>query len=64
MNKKRRRSLLGLVLAGGCLFGGPCGITTLQARDFLTSSLVRTGVTTLFAVLEAATLDAAGAQGG
>lgn len=58
MNKTWRRSLLGVVFAGGCLFGGPCGITTLQARDFLSASLVRTGVTTLFSVFEAAVIEA------
>lgn len=60
MNRSWRCSVLGVLLAGACLFGGPCGITTLQARDFLTSSLIRTGVTTLFAVFEAATIEAAG----
>ena len=60
MNRCWRRSLVGVLLAGACLFSGPCGITTLQARDFLTSSLIRTGVTTFFAVLEAATIEAAG----
>lgn len=58
-----RRDLRGrvvcLLLAGGCLLAGPCGITTLQFQDFLTSSLIRTGVTTLAGVLEAATVDAA-----
>lgn len=49
-----RRRLVGTVLAGGCLLAGPCGITTLQLQDFLTSTLIRTGVTTLAAVLEAA----------
>lgn len=49
-----RRSLIGVVLAGACLLSGPCGITTLQAQDFLTSSLIRTGVSTFFTVLEAA----------
>ena len=56
-----RRRLVGAVLAGGCLFSGPCGITTLQFRDFLTSSLIRTGVTTVASVLEAAIVS--GAQG-
>ena len=54
-----RRILVGTVLAGGTLLGGPCGITTLQARDFLRSAAIRTSVTTLASVLEAATIDAA-----
>ncbi len=54
-----RRILIGPVLIGGTLFAGPCGITTLQAKDFLTSAAIRTTVTTLASVLEAATLDAA-----
>lgn len=54
-----RRSLLGAALAGGCLFAGPCGITTLQFRDFLTSAMIRTGVSTLATVVEAAWLEAA-----
>ena len=61
MSGKRRwrRTVLGAVLAGGILFSGPCGITTLQAKDFLQSALIRTTVTTLASVLEAATIDAA-----
>ena len=54
-----RRVLMGAVLAGGTLFSGPCGITTLQAKDFLTSAVIRTSVTTLASILEAATIDAA-----
>lgn len=54
-----RRSLLGVLLAGGCLFAGPCGMTTLQLRDFVTSTLIRTGVTTFAGIFEAATIEAA-----
>ncbi len=54
-----RRRVVCMLLAGGCLWAGPCGITTLQFQDFLTSSLIRTVVTTLAGVLEAATVDAA-----
>jgi len=54
-----RRSLLGVLLAGGCLFAGPCGMTTLQLQDFVTSTLIRTGVITLASVFEAATIEAA-----
>jgi hypothetical protein len=59
--KKRtwRRCVLAVALSGGCLFAGPCGITTLQFQDFLTSSLIRTGVTTMVSVLEAALIEAA-----
>jgi len=62
MRQNWRRCWIGAVLCGSCLLAGPCGITTLQLQDFLTSSLIRTGVTTLFAIIEAATLQAA--QGG
>jgi len=59
MNRRRlRRLLIGGVLACGCLYGGPCGVTTLQFKDFLTSSLIRTSVTTLASLFEAATIDA------
>lgn len=54
-----RRRLLGAILAGGCLFAGPCGITTLQMQDFLSSALIRTGVSTLATALEAAIVDMA-----
>ena len=54
-----RRPLLAVVLAGGCLVGGPCGTTTLQWKDFITTTIIRTGVTTLASVLEAATVEAA-----
>ena len=54
-----RRSVVGIALAGGCLFAGPCGITTLQFKDFLSSTLIRTGVTTLASVVEAAVIEAA-----
>jgi hypothetical protein len=57
-----RRWVVGAVLACGCLFAGPCGITTLQFQDFLTSALIRTGVTTLASVFEAATINAANPQ--
>ncbi len=55
----RRRGILVAVLAGGFLFAGPCGITGLQLRDFGTSTLIRTGVTTLAAVIEAALITSA-----
>ncbi len=54
-----RRSVIVLALAGGCLFAGPCGITTLQLKDFLTSTVIRTGVTTVASVVEAAVIEAA-----
>ena len=54
-----RRRLLGCALVGGCLFAGPCGITTLQLQDFLTSTLIRTGVTTVAAAVEALVVQAA-----
>ena len=52
------RLTLGAVVVLGCLFAGPCGITTLQFQDFLTSSLIRTGTSTFFSLLEAATVEA------
>ena len=57
-----RRCVWGVALAAGCLFSGPCGITTLQFRDFVSSTVIRTGVTTLASVVEAALVQ--GAQGG
>jgi hypothetical protein len=50
--------LLGIVLAGGCLLSGPCGITTLQLQDFATSTIIRTTVTTFASVLESAIIAA------
>ena len=57
--RRIRRRVLGLLLAGGCLLSGPCGITTLQFKDFVTSTLIRTSVTTLASVVEAATVEQA-----
>ena len=54
-----RRSIVGVALAGGCLFAGPCGITTLQLKDFITSTIIRTGVTTVASVVEVAVIEAA-----
>jgi hypothetical protein len=54
MRKTNQRRLLTMLLAGGCLFAGPCGITTLQFRDFLTNSLIQTSVSTLASLVEAA----------
>ena len=59
-----RRCVLAVVLAGGCLFAGPCGITTLQFTDLLTSSVIRTRVTTLASALEAAVIEVAQEQNG
>lgn len=52
--RNRSRRTLGLLLVGGTLLAGPCGITTLQFQDFLTSTLIRTTVGTLAQVVEAA----------
>ncbi len=57
-----RRCVLVAALAGGCVFAGPCGITTLQLRDFARSTLIRTGVATLTTVVEAAIIEAAQEQ--
>ncbi|MCK4658225.1 MAG: hypothetical protein KAV82_01770 [Phycisphaerae bacterium] len=60
MNQRRlRRLAMGAVLACGCLFAGPCGVTTLQFQDFLTSAVIRTSVTTLASLLEVATIEQA-----
>ena len=48
------------VLAGGCLFAGPCGITSLQLKDFLTSTLIRSGVTAATSLVEAAIIEGQG----
>jgi hypothetical protein len=50
---------LACALFTGCLFAGPCGITTLQLQDFLTTTLIRTGVSTVAAAMEAAIVEAA-----
>jgi hypothetical protein len=64
MSKRNRlrRAIIAAALCGGCMFAGPCGITTLQARDFVSSTVIRTGVTTFFSILEAATIAQQGAQ--
>ena len=59
-----RRRVLGVALAGGCLFSGSCGITTLQWQDFVTSTVIQTGVTTFASVVEAAIIQAAQNQDG
>ncbi|MCH7993412.1 MAG: hypothetical protein IIB57_03100 [Planctomycetes bacterium] len=56
--RQRQRRLIGTILAGGLLFGGTCGITTLQLQDFITSTLIRTAVTTSAAVIESAIIAA------
>ncbi len=56
---KLKRCGVGL-LAGGLLFGGPCGVTTLQFQDFTTSTLIRVGVQTVASLYEAAVLAQAG----
>ncbi len=55
MRMMRRGTLLS-VLAGVCLLAGPCGITTLQFREFVESTAIRTATSTFFSILEAATL--------
>jgi len=47
-----------LVLSG-VVFSGPCGITSLQFRDFLTSTLIRTTTSSLSAIVEAAVVQSA-----
>ena len=59
MKNRPGRFALGAAIVLGCLFAGPCGITTLQFQDFLASSLIRTGTSTFFSLLQAATIDAA-----
>jgi len=54
-----RRGVAIVLLAGGCLLSGPCGITTLQFQDFATSSLIRTAVITVANLFEAATIQEA-----
>ena len=59
IKRRWRGSLLMVLASGASLFAGPCGITTLQLQDFVTSTLIRTGVTTLASVIEAATVEEA-----
>lgn len=54
-----RRWALGVAVCGGCLFAGPCGITSLQLRDFVISSVIRTSVAALAGISEAAIINAA-----
>lgn len=54
-----RRGMMLSVLAGICLSAGPCGITTLQFREFVQSTVIRTATNTFFSILEAATLEQA-----
>ena len=59
MSKRRwQYRLIGTILSGGLLFAGACGITTLQLQDFITSTLIRTTVTTTAAVIESAIIAA------
>jgi hypothetical protein len=59
MRKTSRRRLLAAVMAGGCLFAGPCGITTLQLKDFLTSAGIQTVVSTVATLVETAVVSQA-----
>ena len=60
MRKSRwRRGLLAVMLAGSCSLSASCGITTLQLQDFATTTLIRTTVSTLAAVVESAIIAAA-----
>ena len=54
-----RRCVLAAALAGGTLLAGPCGVTSLQLQDFITSTLIRTSVSTVSTILENAILQAA-----
>lgn len=55
MSKRRwQRRLIGTALSGGLLVGGACGITSLQLQDFITSTLIRTTVTTAASAIESA----------
>lgn len=55
----KRRLVLAL-LSGGALLAGPCGITTLQLQDFVTSTAIRTLVTTTAQIVEAIIIQNAG----
>lgn len=64
MRLKSRRRLVSVLLAGsGTLFVGPCGITTLQLQDFVTSALIRAGVQAAASVVEAAVVEGAQTSG-
>ncbi|MFQ5590706.1 MAG: hypothetical protein ACE5HE_06070 [Phycisphaerae bacterium] len=58
-NRKWRRLLLCIAIPGASVLAGPCGITTLQLRDLVSSTLIRTSVTTLASLVEAATVEQA-----
>lgn len=61
-NRRGRRVAMGVLLASGMLYGGPCGVTTLQWQDFVSTTLIRTGITTAVSILEVAIIQ--GQQGG
>lgn len=48
-----RRHLGVLLFASGAMFAGPCGITTLQLQDFISSTAIRTLVSTTAQIVEA-----------
>ena len=48
------RLLMAAVLGSSMLQFSTCGVTDLQARDFFTSTLIRTGLQTLSTYLQAA----------
>lgn len=57
MFRRWHRSLGCVFLVGGCLFAGPCGITTLQLRDFITTTVIRTVVSGAASAVEAAIIE-------
>ncbi len=61
-NRRWRRAAMGVLFASGMLYGGPCGVTTLQWQDFVSTTLIRTGITTAVSILEVAIIQ--GQQGG
>ncbi|MBI4718513.1 MAG: hypothetical protein HY763_11955 [Planctomycetes bacterium] len=60
--KRCRRWAVGLVLCGGTLFAGPCGITTLQFKDFVFSALIRATVNTGAQIVQATVIPGTNGQ--
>jgi len=54
MNHRNHKKLASLaVLSTGLLWAGSCGVTTLQLNDFLSSTIIRVGVQSVAALIEA-----------
>lgn len=60
--RRCRRWALALLMCGGTLFAGTCGITTLQFKDFVFSALIRATVNTGAQIVQAAVVPGTNGQ--